>query len=288
MVQKVYGSTSLFQIIKDIFRRFSVLFLVTISVLFILVGKADNTIINKIKSGVQAAFVPIVNVLSIPVRGVQSAGDSISELSRLRAENKKLSEEREILKEWETVARRLSEENKNLKGILNYVPPPDLKFVSARVVADVGGAFAQELIAYAGRDNGVQKGHVVLAGDGVIGRIVSTTSKTSRILLITDINSRLPVTIEGTALRAVLAGDNSPQPLLVALPLNQVPKVGDRVVTSHQSDLFPQGLPVGIVSSVTNRTIRVTPFAQSSAVSIVRIVDFRLSSVLPEQAEEDD
>lgn len=287
MAQKVYGTTSFFNVLKDIVSRFYVLFLVVLAVLFILVGKADNVAIEKTQSAAQSVTLPLVNLLSLPARGLQSLSDTATGFFRLREENKRLLAERDVLKEWETVARTLMVENKALKDLMHYVPPPELKFVTARVVANTGTSFAQELVVLAGRDDGVSKGHIVLTGDSVIGRVVATASRISHVLLITDINSRLPVMIEGTGLRAILAGDNSPTPLLIALPLNQRPKVGDRVVTSHQSDLFPQGLPIGFVSEVSNRTIRVTPFSDPSSISIVRIVDFRLTSVLPENTEED-
>lgn len=286
MAQKVFGSVSFFGLIKGLVRRFYVVFLVFLAVVFIVLGKADHTVIDTVQVGTEAVVMPMVDLVSVPVKGVRGLSTMMTEIFTVHTENKKLLAEQKVLREWEAVARALMVENKALRDLMHYVPPPDHRFVTARVVAEQGGTFVQELVALAGRKDGVQKGHIVMTGEGLLGRIIKTGSGLSHILLVTDINSRLPVMIEGTTMRAILAGDNSDQPLLVALPLHQQPKVGDRVVTSHQSGLFPQGLPVGVVSYVSNRTIRVQLFASPSKVPVVRIVDFGLESVLPETEED--
>jgi rod shape-determining protein MreC len=104
--------------------------------------------------------------------------------------------------------------------------------------------------------------------------VIEVGEWSSRVLLLTDINARVPVLLEGSRHRAVLAGDNSDQAKLLYLPPELAVQVGERVVTSGHGGLFPPGLPVGIVTSATERGIRVLPNAEMSRVEHLQLVDF--------------
>jgi len=99
------------------------------------------------------------------------------------------------------------------------------------------------------------------------------------VLLITDLNSRIPVMIESSRDRAVLAGDNTTMPRLLYLSQYSHVNVGDRVVTSAQGGALPPGLPVGIVASVGERGIQVQPFADWTRIEYVRLIDYHLSGL---------
>ena len=142
------------------------------------------------------------------------------------------------------------------------------------MIAEEGDAFSHSLIAYTGKASNPQKGQVVLTEKGVVGRLDKVGKMYSKILLITDINSRIPVMIEKTRVRGILAGDNELQPKLVFTPLFSEIKVGDRIVTSGVAGVFPSGLPVGVVSQVSKREIRVLPFADLDRVEYVKIVSY--------------
>ena len=90
----------------------------------------------------------------------------------------------------------------------------------------------------------------------------------------------MPVVIESTRIRAVLAGDNSPQPRLTYLSADSDLAVGQRIVTSGHGGAFPPGLPVGVISSVGETGVRVEPFASTDRLEYVRLMDFGLHGVL--------
>ena len=177
---------------------------------------------------------------------------------------------------------RLRKENVYLTDLLKYVPPPEAISISSRVIADTGNSFAQSLIAFVGQKQEIEKGNVVLTGDGLVGRIASVGVNAARILLITDINSRVPVKVEPLDAPAILSGDNSEYPQLNSLPNNVQVSVGDRVVTSGMAGVYPAGLPVGVITSVADGVIRVRPFFNRNRLEIVRIVDYGLSGLLPD------
>ncbi len=99
-------------------------------------------------------------------------------------------------------------------------------------------------------------------------------------LLITDINSRIPVVVEATRERAVLAGDNSSRPRLVFLPNDAEVAPGDRIVTSGHGGVFPPGLPVGAVASTGEEGIRVQPFADWDRMEYLRLADYEAPGLL--------
>ena len=181
---------------------------------------------------------------------------------------------------WQQVALRLSAENAELRDLSKLVSEPAISFVTARVIADSGGAYARSVMVNAGRDNGVARGQA-MTGEGLVGRIAEVGSRAARILLITDLNSRVPVVVDGTRQRAIVAGDNSARPSLRYVDAGGTIRIGDRIVTSGQGGVFPPGLPVGVVASIDSEGARVEPYAALSRVDYLRLVDYGLAESLP-------
>jgi len=126
---------------------------------------------------------------------------------------------------------------------MNIKVAPDHNFITARVIADSGNAFVKSLLVEAGSLDRVQKNYAVIAGEGLIGRVIEVGKNVSRILLVSDMNSRIPVLIENTSQHAVLAGGNETSPTLEHLPASSGVDVGARIVTSGHGGVFPAGIP---------------------------------------------
>jgi rod shape-determining protein MreC len=154
--------------------------------------------------------------------------------------------------------------------------------VTARVIANSGGAYVRTVMIDAGTEQQVARGEAAITGEGLVGRMTEVGTRAARVLLITDLNSRIPVTIDNTKTNAILAGDNSERPRLIYLSQADGVKVGDRVVTSGEGGVFPPGLPVGIVSAVDSLGPRVEPFVELSQLGYVMVVDYGLSEALPQ------
>ncbi len=111
-------------------------------------------------------------------------------------------------------------------------------------------------------------------GDGLVGRIVEAGRNSARVLLLTDLNARIPVVIESTRVSAILAGDNTDRQRLIFMPDNARVSPGDRIVTSGRGEMLPAGLPIGTVVSVADGVARVQPFADWHTLEYVRVLDF--------------
>jgi rod shape-determining protein MreC len=210
----------------------------------------------------------------------------IDSMLTLREENAELRLAIDRLKRWELVARRMEAENAALRGLLNLRIESKPSFVTARVIGDSGNAYVRTLLANVGAVDGIVQGQAAITGEGMAGRVVEVGRRASRVLLVTDLNSRIPVVIESTRQRAVLTGDNTDTARLAFLPRDAQVTVGARVITSGHGGVLMPGLPVGVVSSITDGVVRVQPLADLGRIEYVRLVAWegpRLE-VLPEPA----
>lgn len=265
--------------IRLLAKKFAIVILFLSAFIFMLINKTDTIIIEKTSSMATDVVSPMIDVLVIPARAMASVYDYFRELKQVHKDNQKLREENRRLVMLSSRARALEIENKLLGRLLNYTPPPEASYVTARVIAEEGDAFSHSVIAYTGMSDKVKKGQVVLSDNGVIGRIEQVGKMYSKIILITDINSKIPVMVERTRVRGILAGDNTSVPKMVFIPLEAELTVGDRVVTSGVAGVFPPGLPIGKISSVEKNNVKIKTLGNLDRLEYVRIVDYGLDEV---------
>jgi rod shape-determining protein MreC len=247
-------------------------------------GKADLLVIDKARVAVADAMSPVLELIAQPLAAASDAVTKIEDVLVVYRQNESLREENQRLLQWQEVARRLAAENKALRDLAKLVPDQATSEISARVIADSGGAFLRNMLVNAGARDGVARGQAALTGEGLVGRVSEVGEKTARILLLTDLNSHIPVMLEGSNERALLSGDNSDRPRLVFLEPKAKLAPGDRIVTSGNGGVFPPGLPVGVVAAIEGGVVKVEPYAELTRLDIVRLVDYGLAGVLPQSA----
>lgn len=256
--------------------------LVLTAVMLMILGRANGQIMERMRIQVVDVLAPIIDMMSLPVDAVVVAAQTIRAWTALNEDNAALRHDRDRLLAWKDVALRLEAENAQLRELVHLAAEPQSRAVGARVVADGGGAFARSLIVSAGRRHGVGKGHAVLTGTGLVGRIAAAAPRSSQVLLVTDLNFRAPVAIGAGRVRAILAGDNSDQPKIAHVDPDAMIEIGDRVVTSGDGEAFPADLPVGTVATIDDGVIRVRLFTDESPIEYVRIIDFGLQGIIDE------
>ncbi len=269
--------------LKVLAQRFAFLSLIMASFALMLLGKADALLVERIRLAVSDTVVPILDVLSRPTAAIADVVGNIREMSSLRAENARLRDENARLMHWQTVARHLDNENRALRTQLNFIPDPDPSFITTRVIADTGGAFVHSMLINSGSRDGIRKGQAVIAGETLVGRIAEVGVRSARVLLLTDINSHIPVMLENSRAKAILTGDNSDRPRMAYLSPNTTAAPGDRVVTSGHGGAFPPGVGIGVVSSVQDGVVRVEPFIHRYQLEYVTVVDYGLAGILPSE-----
>jgi rod shape-determining protein MreC len=193
-------------------------------------------------------------------------------LAEMKAENARLLGENERLREWYQRALALQVENKALQSLLNVKISPELEFETARIMSDHSNSYVRSILVAAGENDGLQEGQPVLSGEGVLGRIVELGQNTARVLLLTDLNARIPVVIEGSNTHAVLSGTNDDLPVLTHTSEDTQFKIGDRLMTSGMGGIYPAGLPVGVVAKVEGSDVYVKPYGTTDRTHFVRII----------------
>jgi rod shape-determining protein MreC len=213
----------------------------------------------------------VLNVIRQPVDAVQAVARGINDILYLRSENARLRDENARLLAWREAAARFERENARLRNLLHVTGEPVTTFVSASVVGESASTFFRTMLLNAGARDGVEKGQAAVASEGLAGRVMEVGQRSARVLLVTDLNSRIPVMLEQSRTRAILAGDNTEMPRLEYLPSSAQVSPGDRIITSGHGGGVPAGIPVGVIASVTDGVVRVQPFVPFDRVEVVSI-----------------
>ena len=275
--------------IRLLAKKFALVILFLIAFVLMLINKTDTVIIDKTSSVATDMVSPLIDILVVPAKMVAKGYDYFKDLKQIHQDNIRLREENRRLNMVYDRFRALEIENKLLSKLLNYVTPPRADFVTARVIAEEGDAFSHSMIAYVGDeyvgDEKVKKGQIALSDRGVVGRVDKVGQRYVKIILITDINSKIPVMVEKSRVRGILSGDNSTMPKLIFIPLDATVNVGDRIVTSGVAGVFPAGLPIGKVIKVSKNEIVVKPFSSLEQLEYIRLVDYGLEGILDNTQE---
>lgn len=271
--------------IRILAKKFALVILFLSAFVLMLLNKTESILAEKTSSLATDVVSPVFDVLTIPARFASDAYDYVRGLKNVYKDNQYLREENRRLMAFYDHAKVLEVENKLLASLLNYVPPQEAEFLTARVVAEENDGFSHSVVAYTGKFDNVRKGQAALGARGIVGRVDKVGNMYSKVILITDINSKIPVMVERTRVRGILSGDNTSTPKMIFIPLDAEINVGDRVVTSGVAGVFPPGLPVGRVSSVEKNSVKVKPFNNLDALDFIRLIDYGLDGIIETEKE---
>ena len=216
---------------------------------------------------------PIMEMVSGPASEVRGWGDGVSSYFSVYEENQKLRAEVESLRQAQRDLAVLQRKVQRYEELLKIPADAAVTSVAARVIADSSGPFVQTVLINAGRSQGIVKGQAVVDERGLLGRVITTGNNSSRVLLLTDLNSRIPVMIEGANLKAILVGDNTGRPVLEYLPPGSRITIGARVITTPDGGVFPPGVPIGVIAAGT-RVPRIDLFTDEGRSDFVRILQY--------------
>jgi rod shape-determining protein MreC len=227
-----------------------------------------------------------------PFRSGENVFQRFGAMWNATARIEQLELENRELQAWRELAERLAERNARYEALLrmpadSFGAGADIeRSIAAQLVLDSGGPFTRTLVANAGSDHGVRAGYIAVNENGLIGRVVSVGRRSSRVLMLDDYNSRIPVMGEASRVRAVLAGQATQAPDLITAPFQlQAPRLefivgaeslreGERVATSGDGGLYPRGLPVGVARSNGEGQWRVALAASRRPIDFVRLIPF--------------
>lgn len=253
-----------------------------LAVVLVLVGKSQTTLFDTARMHITDWMAPALSRVRAPLDGAERWLGSIGEIFSVYEQNLKLKQENARLLQWRNTSVVLEGRVRHYENLLKAVPEPELNGVLARVIGRASRPFLRTMVLDAGTNHGVKPGQGVMDENGMIGRLYLTGKYTSWVILLTDINSRVPISIAPGRVQAVLAGDNSASPRIDLLAPTVKIKAGDQVVSSGDGGLLPHGLPIGTVVA-DGDGFRVALLADAAQSESVEILNFaRPPEPLPE------
>jgi rod shape-determining protein MreC len=249
----------------------------------VLVLSDDPSRGGKMRGAFDDTVTPAFDVMAAPFRGLRAVLSDLDGYTEILAENRALREENARLRQWYALAAGQQTQMRRYEALLGIRTDPPVLTAAARVVAETGGPFVQAKLANAGAAEGVSLGQAVITEHGLMGRIVGVGQRSSRILLLTDAASRVPVMVARTDARGLLTGDNVPNPRMDMVRGINAIMAGDLIMTSGDGGLIPRGLPVGQVYKARDGAWRVKLFTDRGPGDYVKVLQFTdLAALTPE------
>ena len=250
--------------------------LIGVLVLFLLgtflIWRIDNPRVERFRMNVIDAVVPNFDWAMAPVTGIINLLSDFQSYQRLAQQNSDLRRELQDMKSWREAAIQLDQENARLRDLINVQLDPQLTRITGVVMADSGSPFRQSVLLNVGSRDGILDGWPAMDGIGLVGRISGVGQETSRVILVTDTSSHIPVTIQPSGQRAILTGDNTINPVLDFIEDPDQVKPGDRVVSSGDGGVFPADLLVGQLARGTDGRLRARLSADLERLEFLRVL----------------
>lgn len=258
--------------LRDWKSRLLYIMLGSLAVLTLALDRTESPVTGATRNALTDLLAPAIHFLSQPTLATQNILDNWQNWQNVAAQNEKLRAENLQLRQWQTASAELLAENNALRDLLKLAPLDPKHFLSGRMIGNLAGSFSQTQFLDIGENDGVKKDMSVISGDGFVGRVMEVGNNTSRVMLVTDINSRIAVVSQKSREKAVAAGRNHSLIELRYLPQKSTLKVGELVLTSGDAKLIPAGMPVGRVVSVESNRVLVKPSVNWSRLSHVSLI----------------
>lgn len=253
-------------------RRILVGLLVLFLLAIFLIWRIDSPRVERFRTALIDRVVPSMDWAMAPVTHASDMAQGFQSYQSLYQQNRELREELKQMRGWKEAALRLEQQNAKLLDLNQVRLDPKLTHITGVVLADSGSPFRQSVLLNVGARDGIRDGWAAMDGIGLVGRISGVGRQTSRVILLTDSNSRIPVVVQPSGQKALLSGDNSPAPPLEFLEKPDVVRPGDQVVTSGDGGVFPAGLLVGQVAQGPDRRLRVMLSADYERLEFLRVL----------------
>ena len=253
-------------------RRLVHVVLIALSFSLMFIGKADLVAMRDLRMSSNDFLAPVIDFVSAPIRGVETMAEGIRTVASLRAENVRLQAENDLLQRWRRRAEILESENQQLRSVTGTVSDENRSLITARAVTAPGGSFAHTILIAIGNESGIVAGDPVITSNGLVGIVYEVGRAYARVLMISDINARIPVMLASSSWPGLTIGRNGEYLELAFLPAEARPEVGELVLTSGHGGILPAGLSVGRVDRVDGDNIWVRPAVEFRNLGYVSVL----------------
>jgi len=251
-------------------QKFSLFALIVFSIILIFIDTIETKPLNYLRSVIKDTIYRGSVIVSSPSRGFKITVNAVQDHINLYSEYNQLKEENVQLKDQVYDPNFLIFENKQLRKLLDEQVASSVNLISSRMILDKRSPYLNSFIINSGSNKKIKKSMAVLDGKNFIGRIVNVNFFSSRVLLVSDLNSKIPAVVEPAGYHAILSGTGKAKPILEFLPENHTVQSGNKVYTSGKEGIFSPGIPIGEVS-VDDKKILVSLFSDLTQIMFVNI-----------------
>jgi rod shape-determining protein MreC len=252
--------------------RISVILILCLSVLLIAINKIWPDFTEKYKTEFADVLYPVTQVFGTAARSV---GDYLEAVDNVLNANT-IARKAEDLQKENFKARLkiylMQEELEKLKEKLSFLPTPDKKFYTARMVARSPGPIIEAGYIRSDDIEKIEKDNIVINEDGLVGQIEAVGDGVANVILITDKRSNVPVKSKNYGKRAILVGTGSKNPRLDYIISTNKLSLGEEILTSGDGGVFPSDIPVGYVKEINKGQVIIETYADWSALEYVFIL----------------
>ena len=254
-------------------QRFSLLSLILFSIIFLILGSLNFKAIDYVKIAIKEITYRSSFIISGPENFIKYNYLTVQNYLNLYEENKKNKYELQNLRSKDLLNEFLILENQRLKNIVDdYLVKSD--FIYAKVLSDKGSPFLRSIIINKGSKHGLRLGKVAMDGEYLVGKIVEVNYLSSRVLLLSDLNSKIPVTIEPNGLLSILSGTGKDYGVIQYRKNDEIIKDKSTVYTSGTGGLFKSGIPIGRINNIFSDEIGVEFFSDFMQLRFIKILTF--------------
>ena len=258
-------------------QRFSLLSLIFFSIVFLILGSFNFKIINYLKAGIKEVVYRSSFIVSVPENLLKDSYLRIQNHKKLYKENEKIKSELEILKAKDLLNEFIISENQRLKNIVDdHLVKSDT--IIAKVLSDKSSPYLRSIIINKGSKHKINLGMVVIDGEYLVGKIVEVNYSSSRVLLLSDLNSKIPVIVEPNTVISILSGTGKDYGVIQYSKKYEDIKNESVIYTSGAGSLFKAGIPIGRmnINNLSDEK-KVDFFSDFSQLKFVKVVSFKKS-----------
>ena len=255
---------------KTLYSNYSFVFFVILSITLITFDIKNIINSSVIRSNIINSIFFTKDFFSFNLPNLDKLKLSFISKEELILENKYLKEKIEQSNLYKLKSKKLEIENNILRKELSLLPPALENYVFVKVTADTQTRYNKTIIINAGKNMDIRKGDAALTFKGLIGSVFEVYEKYSRVLLISDINSKIPVRVGESNIKAIISGNNTTKIDLLYLKENLSFNDNDLVYTSGDGGYFNPGIPVGILRK-ENSIIYIDPLNDLSQIQYINI-----------------
>ena len=251
-------------------QRFSLIALLFFSITLIVLGKYNFVGINYLKAIINEVVYRTSYIVSVPEKYVTYSYNTVREHIILYKDYDILKKKLKKIESQKYNIDFLIAENQKLKKTLEDVSYSSHEQL-AKVLIDKESPFLRSIIINKGTKHNITKGMTVLNDNYLVGKVVEVNFLTARVLLLSDLNSKTPVTIEPGSIQAILSGTGENNGIIQYSKENLPINVGNIVFTSGAGGLFKEGIPVGKIAEINNKKV-INFFSDFSQLGFVKVV----------------